>query len=99
MRMDTTLSTRLSQVQQMVLAPRMIQSMEILQLPIMALQERIQQELQENPVLELKETSEDAPAQGTEEREAEQGPTAEEEASDPGAQELIIDESSSNELD
>jgi len=33
----------------------MIQSMEILQLPIMALQEKIQQELQENPVLELKE--------------------------------------------
>ena len=39
------------------LAPRMIQSMEILQLPIMALQERIQQELQENPVLELRETT------------------------------------------
>jgi RNA polymerase sigma-54 factor len=43
----------------MRLAPRMIQSMEILQLPIMALQERIQQELQENPVLELKEENED----------------------------------------
>ncbi len=39
----------------MRLAPRMIQSMEILQLPIMALQERIQAELQENPVLEIKE--------------------------------------------
>src|SRR5207302_459600 len=47
------------QVQTMILAPRMIQSMEILQLPIMALQERIQQELQENPVLELKETPPD----------------------------------------
>ena len=34
------------------MAPRMIQSMEILQLPIMALQERIEQELGENPVLE-----------------------------------------------
>jgi RNA polymerase sigma-54 factor len=44
---------------QLILAPRMIQSMEILQLPIMALQERIQQELQENPVLELKETPKD----------------------------------------
>ena len=40
--------------QKMILAPRMIQSMEILQLPIMALQERIEQELQENPVLELR---------------------------------------------
>src|SRR6476620_5712727 len=35
------------------MAPRMIQSMEILQLPLMALQERIDQELSENPVLEL----------------------------------------------
>src|SRR5437870_6749096 len=50
--------------QQMILAPRMIQSMEILQLPIMALQERIQQELQENPVLELKEAvTDEAPAE------------------------------------
>src|ERR1700726_3082830 len=57
MQLNTTLSQRLSQ--QMVLAPRMIQSMEILQLPIMALQERIQQELQENPVLEVKETASD----------------------------------------
>jgi RNA polymerase sigma-54 factor len=40
-----------------VLAPRMIQSMEILQLPITALQERIEKELQENPVLELKDGS------------------------------------------
>jgi RNA polymerase sigma-54 factor len=37
------------------LAPRMIQTLEILQLPIMALQERIEKELQENPVLELAE--------------------------------------------
>jgi RNA polymerase sigma-54 factor len=37
------------------MAPRMIQSMEILQLPLMALQERIDQELIENPVLELRE--------------------------------------------
>src|SRR5207248_447234 len=38
-----------------VISPRMIQSMEILQLPVMALQERIEHELQENPVLELRE--------------------------------------------
>ena len=36
-----------------LLTPRMIQSMEILQLPLMALEERIAQELQNNPVLEL----------------------------------------------
>src|SRR4051794_21072289 len=50
-----------------VLAPRMIQSMEILQLPIAALQERIERELQENPVLELKDT---APATDAESAEA-----------------------------
>lgn len=43
--------------QQMKLAPRMIQSMEILQLPILALQERIEQELNSNPVLEIEEPS------------------------------------------
>jgi len=41
----------------MKLAPHMIQSMEILQLPILALQERIEQELNSNPVLEMEEPS------------------------------------------
>ena len=41
--------------QKMKLAPHMIQSMEILQLPILALQERIEQELNSNPVLEIEE--------------------------------------------
>ncbi len=41
--------------QRMKLAPHMIQSMEILQLPILALQERIEQELNGNPVLEMEE--------------------------------------------
>jgi len=40
------------QLQKQTLAPRMIQSMEILQMPIAALQERIDQELSENPMLE-----------------------------------------------
>jgi RNA polymerase sigma-54 factor len=43
--------------QRMKLAPHMIQSMEILQLPILALQERIEQELNSNPVLEIAEPS------------------------------------------
>jgi len=47
------MSPRLQQT--MKLAPRMIQSMEILQLPIAELQERIEAELQENPVLERSE--------------------------------------------
>jgi RNA polymerase sigma-54 factor len=41
--------------QRMTLAPHMIQSMEILQLPILALQERLEQELNSNPVLEMAE--------------------------------------------
>src|SRR5215210_1424457 len=36
-----------------LLTPRMIQSMEILQLPLALLEERIEQELQNNPVLEV----------------------------------------------
>ena len=50
MRMSMGLQARLSQTQK--LAPRMIQSMEILQLPTLALQERIEQEMEENPLLE-----------------------------------------------
>ena len=45
----------------MKLAPRMIQSMEILQLPLMALEERIEQELAANPVLERKDSDFDQP--------------------------------------
>ena len=82
----------------MHLAPRMIQSMEILQLPIMALQERIQQELQENPVLELKDSS-DEPAAGSDGESLELEPPPADENRDPGAAELIIDDSGSNELD
>jgi RNA polymerase sigma-54 factor len=41
--------------QRMKLAPHLIQSMEILQLPILALQERIEQELNSNPILEMAE--------------------------------------------
>ena len=50
MRLDTSMHQRMGQHQ--ILAPRMIQSMEILQLPIMDLQARIRQELDENPALE-----------------------------------------------
>ena len=48
-------SQQMKMDQRMVLAPRMIQSMEILQLPLLALQERIEQELLSNPVLEQEE--------------------------------------------
>jgi len=46
--------------QKQVLAPRMIQSMEILQLPVMALEERIEQEIQNNETLEVDEAGQEA---------------------------------------
>jgi RNA polymerase sigma-54 factor len=68
MRLDTSQQLRLQQ--KLILAPRMIQSMEILQLPILELQERIQQELQENPVLEIKEKRNEEPSEPTPTEEA-----------------------------
>ncbi len=89
--MRLSLGQDLRLVQKQVLAPRMIQSMEILQLPILALQERIEQEMEENPVLELQEEDPELPAEA-EERDAPDAPTEEE-------RELVIDESHSNEQD
>jgi RNA polymerase sigma-54 factor len=51
--------------QRQLLTPRMIQSMEILQLPLMALEERIEQELQNNPVLEVREGDTETDGEGT----------------------------------
>src|SRR5437868_12404405 len=59
--MQLTQSASLRMEQRQLLTPRMIQSMEILQLPLMALEERIEQELQNNPVLE----SRDGDAEGS----------------------------------
>ena len=60
----------------MKLAPRMIQSMEVLQLPLLALQEKIEAELNSNPVLELEEEpqnqaepAESKPAEDVEQKE------------------------------
>ncbi len=57
MRLDTSQQMRMSQ--QMKLAPRMIQSMEILQMPMLQLQERIEQELESNIALEQVEPGSD----------------------------------------
>ncbi len=51
MRFETSQHMKLGQ--QMKLAPRMIQSMEILQMSLAELEERIEQELETNPTLEL----------------------------------------------
>src|SRR5262249_24096048 len=81
--------------QEQKLSPRMYQSMEILQLPIMDLHERIEQELLENPVIE------EVQEKTQEEREDfEEDPVAPEEpASDPRGDELVIEDEGDNELD
>ncbi len=53
--MQLNLGTQMRPEMSQIISPRMIQSMEILQLPVMALQERIEHELQENPFLEERE--------------------------------------------
>jgi RNA polymerase sigma-54 factor len=83
MRLDTSQHQRMDM--RLRMAPRMIQSMEILQLPLMALQERIDQELIENPILvDLRESS--SPAESETDAEtpttSEEAPTTEFEDSD-----------------
>jgi RNA polymerase sigma-54 factor len=60
MRLDVGQQMRVDQ--RMKLAPRMIQSMEILQMSQQALEERIEQELSSNPTLELRDDAEEAEA-------------------------------------
>jgi RNA polymerase sigma-54 factor len=52
--MELSQSTSMRMEQRQLLTPRMIQSMEILQLPLMALEERIEQEMEINPTLEFR---------------------------------------------
>lgn len=81
MRLDTSQQMRTDM--RLRMAPRMIQSMEILQLPLMALQERIDQELIENPVLvDLRETA--TPETETEEAPAPAEPATEDAEVDSG---------------
>ena len=86
MRVETSQQMRLGQ--QMKLAPRMIQSMEILQMPMLALQERIEQELEENIALEQVELDAEAEEPSPEQTEDRAGDTVEE-------RELVVGEDSS----
>jgi RNA polymerase sigma-54 factor len=79
--MKLEMGTQMRLEQQMKLAPRMIQSMEILQLPILALQERIEQELNSNPVLEVEEPSS---PEGN-------APVEQQTADDIGEKDLVVD--------
>jgi len=78
MRLDVTQQLRMDQ--QMRLAPRIIQAMEILQLPMMDLQERIDTELESNPVLEMQQAGVDEQAP----------PQAVDNGSDRGEQDMVV---------
>lgn len=75
--------------QKQMLAPRMIQSMEILQLPQQALEERLEQEIQNNETLELEE-----PDRAVEEAEA-----ADTAQSTTDEQPLVVDQDHDNQAD
>ncbi len=95
MRMSFGQEMRMAQKQ--VLAPRMIQSMEILQLPLMALEERIEQEIQDNETLEVVEPEADAatPEAGAGLAGAEPAPTTKTVDEQP----LIVDQDHANQAD
>jgi len=88
--------------QKQVLAPRMIQSMEILQLPVMALEERIEQEIQNNETLEVDEPGGDETGATTSATDTGGGePAADAAASARTADErpLIVDQEHANQAD
>ena len=91
MNMKITFGQHLQQKQTQSLAPRMIQSMEILQMPLVELQERIEQELNENPMLELREQDPNLPDENSS-SEKNEGPDVEQ-------KELVVDENGKNEDD
>ncbi len=82
-RLDMGVRQRLEQ--RLKLAPQVIQSIEILQLPALALEELVQQEMADNPVLELKDPP---PAQEA----AETQPSASEAEEDDPVQREIAEE-------
>ncbi|MFM7292018.1 MAG: RNA polymerase factor sigma-54 [Planctomycetia bacterium] len=100
MRMSFGQEMRMAQKQ--MLAPRMIQSMEILQLPVMALEERIEQEIQNNETLEVDEPGLDEAGGGAAAADAGGGPTdaaAEASAKTVDERPLIVDQEHANRAD
>ena len=91
--MHLNFSQQMKMSQTMKLAPRMIQSMEILQLPLMALDERIEQEISENPCLERLSADPEAP-DADHNREL-----AREEATEKNVGEEILQSDTNNEAD
>lgn len=94
MRMSFGQEMRMAQKQ--VLAPRMIQSMEILQMAVLALEERIEEEIQNNETLEVDEPETDGAAP-----EASGSPESEQLPSSKTVDEmpLIVDQEHANQAD
>ncbi|MBL7219674.1 MAG: RNA polymerase factor sigma-54 [Phycisphaerae bacterium] len=83
--MRLNVSQHLGLHQQMKLAPRIIQAMEILQLPLFALQERIDAEMEANPVLETQALDADIDTSPDES-----------ETSDRGERDMVVNDDSGN---
>lgn len=95
--MHMNFSQQMRMSQQMKLAPRMIQSMEILQLPQMELLERIEQEQQENPTLLV---GPELDGESSTERQIEIAKAKEEATETPvEARELKVEDNGNNEAD
>jgi RNA polymerase sigma-54 factor len=94
--MQLSFGQQMKMSQQMKLAPRMIQSMEILQLPIMALRERIEQEIKENVVLEEQEVEPEAPEAAGAAEVADGAPPAERPEKPLDEKELVVDSEHNN---
>ena len=95
MRMSFGQEMRMTQKQ--VLAPRMIQSMEILQLPVMALEERIEEEIQNNETLEMEEAGQESASGEFMGLAVDGEPTAAEKT--VNEQPLIVDQDHANQAD
>ena len=90
--MRLSFGQELKLVQKQILAPRMIQSMEILQLPIMELQERIEQEMPRIPAWTSWRTTPTCRTKQRRRRGKPRRSTSEE-------RELVVDETKNNEED
>ena len=90
MNMKISFGQHLQQKQSQTLTKKMIQAMEILQLPLVELEERIDKELSENPMLEVREQDPNLPEESRVEKT--DGPEI-------GQKELVVDESGKNEDD
>ena len=85
MKMEMTGQLRLEQ--RMKLAPKMIQSMEVLQLPLLALQDKIDAELSSNPVLEIAQSDPDETTDTTDQQDI---------SDSQGEKELVVSEDGNN---